>query len=42
MPSALFRYSPVQLQENTATNFTNQSAGASSYLWNFGDGEQFN
>ena len=38
-PTAAFTYSPVPPQENTATNFTNQSAGATRYVWNFGDGD---
>lgn len=38
-PVAAFIYDPLEPQENTYTNFTNQSLGASSYLWNFGDGD---
>lgn len=38
-PIASFNYSPLQPQENTATNFFNQSLGATSYLWNFSDGD---
>lgn len=38
-PTAAFTYSPLQPEENTATNFVNQSLGATSYLWSFGDGD---
>ncbi len=38
-PTATFTYSPLQPEENTATNFVNQSLGATSYLWNFSDGD---
>ncbi|MBX3254031.1 MAG: PKD domain-containing protein [Chitinophagaceae bacterium] len=38
-PTAGFTFSPVQPQENTATSFTNTSAGAVRYLWDFGDGD---
>ncbi|HVZ96013.1 MAG TPA: PKD domain-containing protein, partial [Chitinophagaceae bacterium] len=38
-PTAAFTYAPNPPQENTATNFTNQSTGATHYLWNFGDGD---
>ncbi|MEO6684248.1 MAG: PKD domain-containing protein, partial [Ginsengibacter sp.] len=41
-PTAAFTYSPLQPQENTATNFVNQSLGAVGYTWNFGDGETSN
>jgi gliding motility-associated-like protein len=41
-PTAAFNYTPLQPQENTATNFANQSLGATSYLWNFGDGDSSN
>jgi gliding motility-associated-like protein len=37
-PTAGFNFSPVPPQENTAEIFTNTSVGATSYLWNFGDG----
>lgn len=39
VPTAAFSYSPLQPQENTFTQFTNQSAGAINYFWNFGDGD---
>lgn len=39
IPVASFTYSPNPPQENTFTNFTNQSLGATRYLWNFGDGD---
>lgn len=39
-PIASFTYSPIQAQENTPFNFTNTSIGATSYLWDFGDGER--
>ena len=38
-PTASFTYSPNPPKENTFTNFVNQSVGASTYLWNFGDGD---
>lgn len=38
-PIASFIYDPTEPQENTYTNFTNQSLGAVSYVWNFGDGD---
>lgn len=38
-PVASFYYDPIEPQENTFTNFTNQSTGAISYVWNFGDGD---
>ena len=37
-PTASFTASPNPGPENTPTQFTNQSTGASSYIWNFGDG----
>jgi gliding motility-associated-like protein len=39
IPVASFIFSPNPPQENTFTNFTNQSIGASIYKWNFGDGD---
>ncbi|MDP4283464.1 MAG: PKD domain-containing protein [Bacteroidota bacterium] len=39
IPSALFTYSPNPSQENTITQFANQSINATQYLWNFGDGD---
>ncbi len=38
-PTAAFIYTPLQPEENTATSFVNQSLGATSYLWSFGDGD---
>ena len=38
-PTAAFTYSPLQPEENTATTYVNQSLGATSYLWNFADGD---
>ena len=39
-PAAGFTASPNPgVQENTPTQFTNLSMGASSYIWNFGDGQ---
>lgn len=38
-PVANFSYSPNPSQENTPTQFTNNSTGAVSYKWNFGDGD---
>ena len=40
-PTAAFTYGPIPAQENTFTTFTNQSTGANSYKWLFGDGEEF-
>jgi gliding motility-associated-like protein len=39
IPVASFTYNPNPPQENIFTNFVNQSAGATKYLWNFGDGD---
>lgn len=39
VPTAGFSFTPTQPQENTFTQFTNQSAGAINYFWNFGDGD---
>ena len=38
IPTANFTWSPNPPVENTKTNFTNLSVGATRYLWNFGDG----
>lgn len=38
-PDALFTWSPNPPRENTPVTFTNQSTGAVSYVWNFGDGQ---
>lgn len=38
-PIAAFSFAPIPPQENTPTNFTNQSIGATHYLWRFGDGD---
>jgi gliding motility-associated-like protein len=39
IPTANFTWSPNPPIENTKTNFTNLSVGATRYLWDFGDGE---
>ncbi|MEP6948277.1 MAG: PKD domain-containing protein, partial [Ginsengibacter sp.] len=39
IPVAAFTYNPDPPQENIATNFVNQSTGATKYIWNFGDGD---
>ncbi len=39
IPVASFSYNPNPPQENTYTNFINQSIGATKYTWNFGDGD---
>jgi gliding motility-associated-like protein len=39
IPTAGFTWSPNPPIENTKTNFTNLSVGATRYLWDFGDGE---
>jgi gliding motility-associated-like protein len=39
VPVAGFTFSPNPAQENKATQFTNTSTGAISYLWKFGDQE---
>jgi len=36
-PTAGFTYSPIPPQDNTATNFFNNSTGGTHYTWNFGD-----
>ncbi|MEO7445957.1 MAG: PKD domain-containing protein [Ferruginibacter sp.] len=38
-PVASFSWSPNPPQENVPVKFTNQSVGATRYLWNFGDGD---
>ncbi|MFS8082577.1 MAG: PKD domain-containing protein [Ginsengibacter sp.] len=38
-PTASFIFSPINPVENQATMFVNQSSGATTYLWNFGDGD---
>ncbi|MEI9957544.1 MAG: PKD domain-containing protein [Ferruginibacter sp.] len=42
LPTAGFTWAPNPPLENTATNFTNTSIGATSYIWDFGDGETTN
>jgi len=39
IPTAGFTWDPNPPTPNTPTRFTNTSTGASTYLWNFGDGE---
>ena len=39
IPVAAFTFSPDPPQENTFTQFTNQSLGATHYIWYFGDGD---
>lgn len=39
IPVANFSFGPVPPQENTPVQFTNQSLGATSYIWYFGDGD---
>lgn len=39
LPVASFTYNPIEPEENTPVNFVNKSLGASSYLWDFGDGD---
>jgi gliding motility-associated-like protein len=39
IPVADFTFSPTTPLENTPTNFTNHSVGATHYIWNFGDGD---
>ena len=38
-PSAAYTYAPKPPQENTPVEFINTSVGATSYKWNFGDGD---
>ncbi len=37
-PTAAFTWSPDPPQENTPTQFTNQSLNSNAWLWDFGDG----
>ncbi len=39
IPQAGFTFSPTVPVENSFTQFNNTSIGASSFLWNFGDGD---
>ena len=39
IPTAKFTASPNPGPANTPTQFSNQSIGATSYIWNFGDGQ---
>lgn len=39
IPVAGFTFGPIPPKENTFTQFTNQSVGATNYVWNFGDGD---
>ncbi|MDQ2721073.1 MAG: PKD domain-containing protein [Bacteroidota bacterium] len=39
IPTAAFTYNPIKPQENTITNFVNNSINATKYLWNFADGD---
>jgi gliding motility-associated-like protein len=39
IPQASFIFNPIVPAENTFTQFSNQSIGAISYLWDFGDGD---
>ncbi|HUZ60349.1 MAG TPA: PKD domain-containing protein [Hanamia sp.] len=41
-PTASFTYNPNPPKQNVITNFVNQSIGATTYLWNFGDGDTSN
>ncbi|WP_298732060.1 PKD domain-containing protein [uncultured Chitinophaga sp.] len=38
-PSAGFSFTPSKPEENTPVRFVNESVGATSYHWDFGDGE---
>lgn len=38
-PTAAFTWAPNPPQENVPVSFTNQSIGALTYQWNFGDGD---
>lgn len=42
IPIASFTFSPDPPLENTPTQFTNQSFGATNYVWHFGDGDSSN
>jgi gliding motility-associated-like protein len=37
-PIAVFDFTPVPANQNTPSQFINQSLNADSYIWNFGDG----
>lgn len=39
IPIAGFTFTPDPPKENTAVQFTNQSMGATNYIWYFGDGD---
>lgn len=39
IPVAAFSFGPLPTQPNTFTQFQNQSIGAITYIWNFGDGD---
>ncbi len=41
-PTAQFSYIPLQPETNEPTQFINQSTGATTYLWEFGDGATTN
>ncbi|MEJ7685267.1 MAG: gliding motility-associated C-terminal domain-containing protein [Segetibacter sp.] len=38
-PTASYNFTPNPPQENTPVNFLNNSIAASSYIWEFGDGD---
>ena len=42
IPTASFTYNPLTPKENSFVNFINQSIGASTYAWDFGDGDTSN
>jgi gliding motility-associated-like protein len=39
IPTANFNYAPLPAEENQPTTFINNSIGATTYQWDFGDGE---
>ncbi|RFM27454.1 PKD domain-containing protein [Deminuibacter soli] len=39
-PEAAFSYTPITPEANTPVVFLNGSSGATSYIWDFGDGER--
>ena len=39
IPTAAFTFGANPPKENTITQFSNQSVGATNYFWNFGDGD---
>lgn len=39
VPTANFNFTPLMPKENTPTQFSNLSQSATSYLWQFGDGD---